>query len=83
MSKVDDAWAALEAHKPEPGYAEAWRVMLKERTGVAAEAAWDAAPEGSAAKEAAWAAAWWVPKAARADLYAQHAINALKREVKP
>jgi hypothetical protein len=76
-------WAALEAHKPEPAYAEAWRVMCKERTEEAARAAWDAAPEGSAAKEAAWAAAWWVPKAARADLYAQHAIDALKREVKP
>jgi hypothetical protein len=74
-------WAAFEAHKPDASYADAWRVMLTERTAEAAEAAWDATPEGSAAKEAAWWALW-VPKAARADRYAQRAIDAIK-EVKP
>jgi hypothetical protein len=94
-TKLDEMWAALKAHKPAPEYAEAWRVMCRERT---TEAAWDAyvaAPAGSAAKAAARAAAWalktvaearWAAeaaaRAAEADDYAQQAINAIK-EVKP
>ena len=85
MSKVDDAWAALEAHKPKRGYARAWRVMCKERTRDAVEAAYRAAPAGSLAEAAARAAAWATGEAcaAAADRYAQEAIDALKREVKP
>ena len=85
MSKVDEMWAALEAHKPDASYADAWRVMCEKRTEDAAWAAYHAAPEGSAAKAAAVAAARakaaWA-KAARVERYAQIAINAL-REVKP
>jgi hypothetical protein len=85
MTTIDEMWAALEAHKPDASYAEAWATMLKERTEDAAWAAYHAAPEGSAAKAAAVAAARakaaWA-KAARVERYAQIAINAL-REVKP
>ncbi len=86
MSTIDEMWAALEAHEPAPEYAEAWRVMCKERTYEAIEAAYRAAPAGSAAEAAVGAAidgvvatgeAW-----AAADEYAQKAIDAIK-EVKP
>jgi len=78
MSKLDEMWAALEAHKPDASYADAWQTMCRERTKEAIAAAYDAAPEGLAAEAAAWAT--W---AAASDRCAQHAINALKREVKP
>jgi hypothetical protein len=75
--KLNEMWAALEAHKPTPEYAEAWATMLKERTAVvmrtAARAAEDAGVAGAAG--AAWAAAW-------AYHFAQRAINAIE-EVKP
>jgi hypothetical protein len=77
-TKLDEMWAALEAHKPAPEYAEAWATMLKERTEEAAWVAYRAAPAGSAAEAATWAAV----RAAKADKYAQYAINAIK-EVKP
>ncbi len=82
--KLDEMWAALEAHKPKRGYAKAWRVMLKERTYEAVEAAYRAAPAGSVAEAAARAAAWATGEAwaAAADRYAQDAIDAIK-EVKP
>ena len=89
-TKLDEMWAALEAHEPKRGYVKAWRVMCKERTDDAAWAAHRAAPEGSAAREAAQQAAWAADLvadaaaiAAEADDYAQEAINSLKREVKP
>ncbi len=74
--KLDEMWAALEAHKPAPGYADEWRVMCRERTEGAAWAAYRAAPAGSAAGSAAWAAMCAVYD------YAQQAIDAIK-EVKP
>ena len=86
MIKLDEMWAALEAHKPERSYAKAWRVMLKERTSDATSAAYDAAPAGSAAKEAALSAlvaAMYAEEAWAAERYAQEAIDALKQEVKP
>ena len=76
--KLDEMWAALEAHKPAPEYAEAWQRMLMERTVASVWAAHYAAPAGSAAW---WAAAAWAT-AAWADQYAQEAIDAIK-EVKP
>ena len=89
MSKLDEMWAALEAHKPKRGYAKAWRGMCKERTEEAIRAAYYAAPEGSAAKEAALsalvaadAAAVAARVAREADQAAQDAIDAIK-EVKP
>ena len=83
-AKLAEMWAALEAHKPKRGYAKAWRVMLKERTYKAVEAAYRATPAGSAAEAAAEAAAWATGEAgwAAADRYAQEAIDAIK-EVKP
>jgi hypothetical protein len=85
MSKLDEMWAALEAHKPKRGYAEAWQTMCRERTYEAVEAAYRAAPALSLAEAAARAAAWATGEAcaAAADRHAQEAINAIKREVKP
>jgi hypothetical protein len=77
MSKLDEMWAALEAHKPDASYADAWATMCRERTAVvmraAARAAEDAGAAGAAG--AAWSAAW-------AYHFAQRAIDAIK-EVKP
>jgi hypothetical protein len=85
-TKLDEMWAAFEAHKPAPEYAEAWQTMCRERTGRAAWAANKAAPVGSAAAVAAWAAAtaaWTVADFnVWANRYAQDAIDAI-REVKP
>jgi hypothetical protein len=95
--KLNEMWQALEAHKPTPGYAEAWATMLKERTWVAASAAAQAArtartaAAAAQAAQAAEAAAWAVvfksyptdaEEAALADEFAQEAIDAIK-EVKP
>jgi hypothetical protein len=88
MTTIDEMWAAFEAHKPAPEYAEAWATMCKERTFEAIEAASRAAPVGSAAWFAVGAAIDRVVAAsegwaAAADESAQKAINAIKREVKP
>jgi hypothetical protein len=84
--KLTEMWAALEAHKPAPEYAEAWRVMLTEQTYDAARVAFWAAPAGSvaeAAARAAWDAVTETTLAAlRVERLAQEAIDAL-REVKP
>jgi hypothetical protein len=80
-AKLDEMWAALEAHKPKRGYAKAWRVMCSERTRDAAEAKW--AEARALAAEAAARAAEAAARAAEADDYAQRAIDALKREAKP
>jgi hypothetical protein len=81
-TKLDEMWAALEAHKPKRGYAKAWRVMLKERTEYAAwSAAW-AADTAAWAANAAETAAWAANAARKADHYAQFAIDAIKK-VKP
>ena len=71
--KLDEMWAAFEAYQPAPEYADAWRVMCKERTEDAAVAAYYAAPAGSAAAEAAEE-----ELAAESDRYAQRAIDAIK-----
>jgi hypothetical protein len=90
-AKLNEMWAAFEAHKPKPKYADAWATMLKKRTMKAAWAAFVAAPAGSAVKMAAWWAAeavWGAADAAaaaawpEADHCAQEAIDAIK-EVKP
>jgi hypothetical protein len=82
--KLNEMWQALEAHKPKRGYAKAWRVMLKKRTRDAADAA--ARPASRTSAWAAWAAAAdaadAADAAARADYYAQRAIDAIKK-VKP
>jgi hypothetical protein len=76
--KLDEMWAALAAHEPEPSYAEAWATMLKERTQEAAWAAAEAAAEAADAAEDAAEAAWEAEAAASA----QRAIDAI-REVQP
>jgi hypothetical protein len=50
--KLNEMWAALEAHKPAPEYSEAWATMLKERTEDAADAARAAAWAVRAAQRA-------------------------------
>ena len=80
MNELDEMWAALAEHKPEPSYAEAWERMLRERTqeaawaaAYAADAAWAAMEAAGAAEGAAWAAG---AAAARA---AQRVIDAIRR----
>ena len=80
-TKLDEMWAALEAHKPAPGYAEAWQTMLKERTYDAVEKVYEAAPLFSAAEAAAKWALTAFEAQARTDRHAQKAIDAIK-EVK-
>jgi hypothetical protein len=84
--KLNEMWAALEAHKPAPSYAEAWQTMLRERTEEAARAAALAAADAGAwgVTQAAWAAGWAAAAeaaeaAARVGEYAQRAINAIRR----
>ena len=48
--KLTEMWEALAEHQPAPSYAEAWQMMIKERTQAAA---WNA--EAYAARAAAWA----------------------------
>ena len=76
MSKLDEMWAAFEAHKPDASYADEWVTMCRERTEAAAEAAWYAAPVGSAAKVAAAVAS----VVAASERYAQEAIDAIKED---
>ncbi|MCA3503053.1 MAG: hypothetical protein IOD05_07375 [Rhodobacter sp.] len=66
-AKLAEMWAAVEAHKPAPEYADAWMRMLKERTVASVWAAYDAAPKRAAVKNAAVtvaAAAAWAADAA-------------------
>jgi hypothetical protein len=91
VSKIDEMWSALEAHKPKRKYAEAWATMCKERTKAAAWAADDMARASRARDAAASAASAGyaamfatdprdAEEAALADHYAQEAIDAIKRE---
>jgi hypothetical protein len=80
--KLNEMWAALEAHKPKPEYAEAWATMCKERTYDAVAKAYEAAPVCSAAEAAAKWALTAFEAQARTDRHAQKAINEIK-EVKP
>ena len=57
--KLNEMWAAFEAYQSKAHadeHGKSWRLMCKERTGLAAWAAYLAAPEGSAAQQAAGAA---------------------------
>jgi hypothetical protein len=80
--KLNEMWQALEAHKPDASYADAWQRMLMENTAKSAQRARRAVPLGLPAKDAAWAAAWALDAAEAVDKRAQRAIDAL-REVKP
>ncbi len=84
MSKINEMWAALEAHKPAPEYAEAWQRMCRERTLGAANEAEGAAmlAEDGDAEVAAYLAANSLRSFRDADDWASRAIDAIK-EVKP
>jgi hypothetical protein len=77
-------WAALEAHKPAPEYAEAWQRMCRERTIGAANDAEGAAmlAENGDAEVAAWLAANALRATRDANDWALRAI-AKAEEVKP
>ena len=82
--KLDEMWAALEAHKPgRLRVAKAWQRMCRDRAYDAVAKAYEAAPVWSAAEAAAMWALTAIEAQARADCHAQQAIDALKREVKP
>ncbi len=83
-AKLDEMWAALEAHKPAPEYAEAWERMCRERTIGAANDAEGAAmlAENGDAEVAAWCAGNTLRAVRQANDWAERAIDAIK-EVKP
>lgn len=64
MTTLNEMWTRLEQHQPladQRGYGAEWKIMCKQRTPEAAEAA-RAASDGSWAADAADAAseaAWW------------------------
>jgi hypothetical protein len=83
MSKLDEMWAALEAHKPAPAYADAWATMLKERTIASVDAVWGWVPKKGAVDDAMWHL-WEVVDALReVEISADSVINAIKKRVKP
>ncbi len=84
MSKLDEMWAAMSAHKPERlRVAKAWQRMCRDRTYDAVAKAYEAAPVWSAAEVAAMRALEAIEAQVMADYHAQRVIDALKREVKP
>ena len=83
MSKLDEMWAALSAHKPTPAYADAWATMLKERTIDSVNAVWGWVPKRGAVDDALWHLWETLDVLREAEISADLAINALKRKVKP
>ena len=83
MSKLDEMWAAFEAHKPDASYAEAWATMLKERTLASVDAVWGWVPKKGAVDDALWHLWETLDVLREAEISADLAIDALKREVKP
>jgi hypothetical protein len=81
-AKLTEMWAALEAHKPKPEYADAWATMLKERTLASVDAVWGWVPKKSAVDDALWHLWETLDVLREAEISAKRAINAL-REVKP
>ena len=81
--KQAEMWAALEAHKPAPGYAEAWATMLKERTLASVNAVWGWVPKKGAVDDALWHLWETLDVLREAEISADFAIDAIKREVKP
>lgn len=93
--KLNEMWAALEAHKPRPSYAESWATMLKERTPESMREAWRNSPTSSVVRDAMSCAVYAVALVKEmaentwrkepwdvVNQHAQMAIDALK-EVKP
>lgn len=80
--KLDEMWAAFEAHEPKPEYAEAWVRMCRERTigdALDAEGAASAAGDGDA-EVAAWLAANALRAIREANDWAERAIDTLKEK---
>ena len=82
-AKLAEMWAALSAHKPAPKYAEAWATMCKERTIASVDAVWGLVPKKSAVDDALWHLWEALDVLREAEISADRAIAAIKREVKP
>jgi hypothetical protein len=80
-AKLDKMWQALEAHKPAPEYAEAWRVMCRERTLASVDAVWGWVPKKGAVDDALWHLWETLDVLRGAEISADLAIDAIKREV--
>jgi hypothetical protein len=76
-------WQAFEAHEPAPEYADAWATMLKERTLASVDAVWGWVPKPGAVDDAMWHLWETLDVLREAEISADLAINAIKREVKP
>ena len=82
-TKLDEMWAALEAHKPAPEYADAWEKMCRERTLESVDAVWGWVPKKGAVDDALWHLWETLDVLREAEISADLAIDAIKREVKP
>ena len=82
-AKLDEMWAALEAHKPDASYADAWATMLKERTIDSVNAVWGWVPKKGAVDDALWHLWETLDVLREAEISADLAIDAIKREVQP
>jgi hypothetical protein len=84
-TKLDEMWAALEAHTPKPEYAEAWATMCKERTIASVDDVWGWVPKRSAVDDALWHLWEALDVLREAEISAGRAIAAIKRHrrVKP
>ena len=83
MTTIDEMWAALEAHKPKPEYAEAWATMCRERTLASVDAASGWVPKKGAVDDALWHLWETLDVLREAEISADLVIDAIKREVKP
>jgi hypothetical protein len=84
-TKLDEMWAALEAHKPAPEYADAWATMCRERTIASVDAVWGWVPKKSTVDDALWHLWEALDVLREAEISADRAIAAIKRhrKVKP
>ena len=81
--KLIEMWQALEAHEPKPEYADAWATMLKERTIDSVNAVWGWVPKKGAVDDALWHLWETLDVLREAEISADLAIDAIKREVQP
>ena len=81
-TKLYEMWAALQAHKPEPAYADAWQTMCRERTIDSVKAVWGWVPKKGAVDDALWHLWETLDVLREAEISADLAIDALKG-VKP
>ena len=81
-AKLNEMWAALEAHKPKPEYAEAWATMCRERTIASVDAVWGWVPKKGAVDDALWHLWEALDVLREAEISADRAIAAIKRHRK-